>query len=138
MAVATMARVAPKLCDSYSSNHKLLLKPTKKNLMGSSKFFFLNAPNLSSNATKKGPYHPIHASNSPREEESSSMNNSNTISQEDLNYLWKLGAGSVAAAALIKYGSILFPVIARPNILLALIMVSTPVILAIDFDPPKS
>lgn len=51
--------------------------------------------------------------------------------QEDLDYLWKLGAGAVAGAALIKYGSILFPEITRPNILQALIMVSTPVILAI-------
>lgn len=45
--------------------------------------------------------------------------------------MWKLGAGSVAAAAVIKYGSAFFPEITRPNILLALIMISTPVIVAI-------
>lgn len=53
------------------------------------------------------------------------------ISQEDLNYLWKLGAGSIAGAAVIKYGSILFPEITRPNIVEALAMVSTPVIVAV-------
>ncbi|EEF44826.1 conserved hypothetical protein [Ricinus communis] len=50
---------------------------------------------------------------------------------EDLSFLWKLGAGSVAGAAIIKYGSILFPEITRPNILLALAIVLTPVFLAI-------
>ncbi|XP_056165180.1 uncharacterized protein LOC115689847 isoform X2 [Syzygium oleosum] len=51
--------------------------------------------------------------------------------QEDLNYLWKLGAGSIAGAALIKYGSILFPEITRPNIIEALGMISTPVVVAV-------
>ncbi|XP_021636299.2 uncharacterized protein LOC110632392 [Hevea brasiliensis] len=132
-AVAAMGRGAPKLCYSYSSHHQLLLKPAKKKLMNSPKFYHLKTPNLSSNAKLKGPS-PIHASNPPmeeEEEETSSIQNTNSISQEDLNYLWKLGAGSLAGAALIKYGSILFPEITRPNILLALIMVSTPVILAI-------
>ncbi|OAY36896.1 uncharacterized protein LOC110626610 [Manihot esculenta] len=135
-AVAAMGRAAPKLCYSNSSHHQLLLKLTKKKLMSSPKFL-LNTPNLSSNTTPKETS-PIHASNYPREEEqeeegqeSSSTKNSNSISREDLDYLWKLGAGAVAGAALIKYGSILFPEITRPNILQALIMVSTPVILAI-------
>ncbi|XP_021609243.1 uncharacterized protein LOC110612766 isoform X2 [Manihot esculenta] len=118
MAVAAMA--VSKLCYSNSPNRDLLVKPTKKNLMGSPKFF-LNAPNLSSNATRRVSS-PIQASNSP--EESSSTNNSNGISQEDLKYLWKLGGGSVAGAALIKYGSIIFPEITKPNILLALTMVT--------------
>ncbi|KAK0595874.1 hypothetical protein LWI29_010784 [Acer saccharum] len=51
--------------------------------------------------------------------------------REDLNYLLKLGAGSVVGAAVIKYGSILFPEITRPNIFQALIMISTPVIVAV-------
>ncbi|PKI32003.1 hypothetical protein CRG98_047612 [Punica granatum] len=50
---------------------------------------------------------------------------------EDLSYLGKLGAGSVAGAAAIKYGSIIFPDITRPNILQALIMISTPVIVSV-------
>jgi hypothetical protein len=51
--------------------------------------------------------------------------------QEDLDYLWKLLAGSVVGAAVIKYGSIVFPGITRPNIVQALIMISTPVIVAV-------
>ncbi|XP_031385559.1 uncharacterized protein LOC116199373 isoform X2 [Punica granatum] len=51
--------------------------------------------------------------------------------KEDLSYLGKLGAGSVAGAAAIKYGSIIFPDITRPNILQALIMISTPVIVSV-------
>ncbi|XP_059643746.1 uncharacterized protein LOC132285571 isoform X1 [Cornus florida] len=54
-----------------------------------------------------------------------------SLSKQELNYLWKLGVGSVAGAAAIKYGSILFPEITRPNILLALIMISAPVIVAV-------
>lgn len=50
--------------------------------------------------------------------------------QEDLDYLWKLLAGSVVGAAVIKYGSIVFPGITRPNIVQALIMISTPIIVA--------
>ncbi|XP_015573814.1 uncharacterized protein LOC8282363 [Ricinus communis] len=130
--VAAMTNRAPKLCYSYSSNHQFLLKPTKKKLMGSPKFIF-DAQNLSSNSILKlkGPYPPIHASNSPPEENNSAINDAKTISQEDLSFLWKLGAGSVAGAAIIKYGSILFPEITRPNILLALAIVLTPVFLAI-------
>ena len=48
-----------------------------------------------------------------------------------MNYLWKLGAGSAVAAAVIKYGSVVFPEITRPNILQALLMISTPVIIAV-------
>ncbi|KAH9666762.1 hypothetical protein KPL70_020766 [Citrus sinensis] len=51
--------------------------------------------------------------------------------QEDLSYLWKIGVGSFVGAAVIKYGSILFPEITRPNISLALVMISTPVVLAV-------
>ena len=53
------------------------------------------------------------------------------VEQEDLNYLWKLGAGSIVGAAAIKYGSVLFPEITRPNILEAMTMVFAPVIVAV-------
>ncbi|XP_015870916.2 uncharacterized protein LOC107408069 [Ziziphus jujuba] len=53
------------------------------------------------------------------------------ISQEDLAYLWKLGAGSVVGAGLIKYGSIVFPEITIPNITVALVIIITPVVLAV-------
>ncbi|KAF9625674.1 hypothetical protein IFM89_025459 [Coptis chinensis] len=51
-------------------------------------------------------------------------------SPEDLRYLWKLGAGSVVGAVVIKYGSILFPAITRPNIVWALVLISTPVLVS--------
>ncbi|XP_010535147.1 PREDICTED: uncharacterized protein LOC104810513 [Tarenaya hassleriana] len=50
--------------------------------------------------------------------------------QEDLNYLWKLGAGSMAAAAAIKYGSVLLPEITRPNLALALFIIIAPVVIS--------
>jgi len=42
-----------------------------------------------------------------------------------------LVAVSVVGAAIIKYGSVVFPEITRPNIVQALIMISTPVIVAV-------
>ncbi|BAF10347.1 uncharacterized protein [Oryza sativa Japonica Group] len=51
--------------------------------------------------------------------------------EDDSSYLWKLGLGSVGGAAAIKYGSILLPDITRPNIVVALLMVSIPVAVAV-------
>lgn len=105
--------------------------------MGSS---FLNNPCflLSSNIAKLQKFVPAQASNSQggggggEGEETPSLNGTTSgTSQEDWNYLLKLGAGSLAGAAVIKYGSILFPEITRPNILQALIMISTPVVVAV-------
>lgn len=48
-----------------------------------------------------------------------------------MNFLLKLGGGSLAGAAAIKYGSILVPQITQPNITQALIMISTPVVVAV-------
>lgn len=75
----------------------------------------------------------VAASKSPNEEANSNADNRGLSStfQEDLNFLLKLGAGSFAGAAAIKYGSILVPDITRPNITQALIMISTPVIVAV-------
>ncbi|MCE5166693.1 hypothetical protein HAX54_024301 [Datura stramonium] len=53
------------------------------------------------------------------------------LPQEDLNFLVKLGVGSVAGGAAIKYGSVIFPEITRPNISLALFMISAPMIVAV-------
>ncbi|RCV08807.1 hypothetical protein SETIT_1G356200v2 [Setaria italica] len=53
------------------------------------------------------------------------------IPKDDSSYLWTLGLGSVGGAAVIKYGSILLPDITRPNIVLALLMVSLPVVAAV-------
>ncbi|KAG5523295.1 hypothetical protein RHGRI_035193 [Rhododendron griersonianum] len=75
----------------------------------------------------------VRASDPEREEVNSSTEESGRAftSQEDLNYLWKLGAGSIAGAAAIKYGSALFPDITRPNLLEAMIIISSPVIVAV-------
>ncbi|XP_030973198.1 uncharacterized protein LOC115993057 isoform X2 [Quercus lobata] len=53
------------------------------------------------------------------------------LKQEDWEFFWKLVAVSVVGAAIIKYGSVVFPEITRPNIIQALIMISTPVIVAV-------
>lgn len=51
--------------------------------------------------------------------------------QEDLKYLVVLGGGSVAGAAVIKYGSIIFPEITSPNLGEALFMIFAPTIVAV-------
>ncbi|KAJ4845505.1 hypothetical protein Tsubulata_013018 [Turnera subulata] len=120
MALSAITTRAHILC-YYSYHHDQLSKPKKMRLNGSR--------NILSNARPKGSF-GVRASNSRSEDESSTTNDNNGVSQ-DLDYIWKLGVGSVAGAAVIKYGSILFPEITRPNILVALIMISTPVIVAI-------
>ncbi|KAF8090010.1 hypothetical protein N665_0490s0006 [Sinapis alba] len=51
--------------------------------------------------------------------------------QEDLNYLLKLVAGSVAGAAIIKYGSVLLPEITTPNLTQALFIIFAPVVISV-------
>ncbi|XP_019448085.1 PREDICTED: uncharacterized protein LOC109351168 isoform X1 [Lupinus angustifolius] len=51
--------------------------------------------------------------------------------EEDLWYVTKLGMGSFVGAAAIKYGSVVFPQITTPNIVLALTIISTPMIVAV-------
>lgn len=46
-------------------------------------------------------------------------------------YVAKLGMGSFAGAGVIKYGSGVFPEITTPNLVLALVIISTPVIVAV-------
>ncbi|XP_042497273.1 uncharacterized protein LOC122076056 [Macadamia integrifolia] len=82
--------------------------------------------------TRKSSSSPPSSNPQPEEDDDTTKNNTKAFtSPEDLNYLWKLGAGSVGGAAVIKYGSILFPEITRPNILQALIIISLPVIVAV-------
>ncbi|QCE08865.1 uncharacterized protein LOC114185179 [Vigna unguiculata] len=57
--------------------------------------------------------------------------NSTSSSQEDLVYVGKVVAGSFAGGGAIKYGSALFPEITTPNLLLALIIILTPVLVAV-------
>ncbi|KAK4762315.1 hypothetical protein SAY86_008083 [Trapa natans] len=64
------------------------------------------------------------ASNPNRKDDATSF-------KEDLSYLLTLGVCSLAGAALIKYGSVIFPEVTRPNIWLALIIISTPVVISV-------
>ncbi|KAF5739078.1 hypothetical protein HS088_TW12G00276 [Tripterygium wilfordii] len=120
MAITVLSSAAAaRLCFPVSDNHQF---PKKLSYTKSA----ISIPRRSTIS-----FH-IRASNSPRQEENSRSNNSTDFaSQEDLKFLLKLGAGSVAGAAVIKYGSVILPQITRPNIIEALIMVSTPVIVAV-------
>ncbi|GLT75013.1 hypothetical protein SLA2020_467700 [Shorea laevis] len=135
MAASAAGSGAVKLC--YSSLNSRRLAPAKK-LNGTIKFL-VDTRNCSSSSMVERSF-PIHAIDSQREEENPSLEDSggSFISQEDLKYLGKLGAGSVIGAAVIKYGSIIFPEITRPNILQGLIMVSTPVVIAVFLLISKS
>ncbi|AES68173.2 hypothetical protein MtrunA17_Chr2g0333231 [Medicago truncatula] len=59
--------------------------------------------------------------------------NSSTYSsqKEDIVYLAKLVVGSFGGAGVIKYGSAIFPEITTPNLVLALVIISTPVLVAV-------
>ncbi|CAD5169023.1 unnamed protein product [Musa acuminata subsp. malaccensis] len=67
------------------------------------------------------------------EEKEGSMSSIDTsrLLSDDFYYLWKLAAGSIGGASAVKYGSVLFPDITRPNIVQALLMISLPVLVAI-------
>ncbi|BFG24701.1 hypothetical protein CerSpe_109750 [Prunus speciosa] len=120
---------------SSRSDHRRI-RPAKK-VTGYTKFA-IHYPNCFSSTRVKGSL-PIRALDPRRggggeeEEESSGIANTTSASnsQDDLEYLGKVVAGSIVAAAVIKYGSIVFPEMTRPNIVQALIMILTPVIVAI-------
>ncbi|CAI0422445.1 unnamed protein product [Linum tenue] len=61
---------------------------------------------------------------------SSKMERKEVDGGDDLGYLFKLGVGTFAGAAAIKYGSVVFPEITRPNLTQALLMISLPVVVA--------
>ncbi|URE31635.1 hypothetical protein MUK42_34192 [Musa troglodytarum] len=66
-----------------------------------------------------------------KEEGSMSSIDTSRLLSDDFNYLCKLAAGSIGGASAVKYGSVLFPDITRPNIVQALLMISLPVLVAI-------
>ncbi|KAJ6704436.1 hypothetical protein OIU85_030265 [Salix viminalis] len=138
---ATRGPPRPNLCSCSSDNHHQFNPTRKKLMMGSS---FLNNPCflLSISVARLQKLAPFKASNSERGggggEKSSVNDTTSGVSQEDWKYILKLGAGSFAGAAVIKYGSIFFPDITRPNILQALVMISTPVAVAIVILIKKS
>ncbi|XP_062008090.1 uncharacterized protein LOC133725067 [Rosa rugosa] len=104
------------------------------NCMASSKAA-IHIPDCFSSTRAKGSS-PIRALDPRRrqeeeaEENSSIVNNTTGFHSQDLEYLGKVLAGSIVGGAVIKYGSIVFPEMTRPNIILALVMIFTPVILA--------
>ncbi|XP_062022819.1 uncharacterized protein LOC133739111 [Rosa rugosa] len=134
MTAATAAATsgAPKLLlrfSSYSSSGP------QNNFMGS-RTVAIHIPDCFSSPRAKGSF-PILALDPRRRQEEEAEENSSIVnnttgfnSQNDLEYLGKVLAGSIVGGAVIKYGSILFPEITRPNIILALIMIFTPVIIA--------
>ncbi|OMP01404.1 hypothetical protein COLO4_11916 [Corchorus olitorius] len=128
MAASATGSGAPKLC--YSKPSRRRLNPATK--LKSTTKFLIDSKSCSSSTSFQRSF-PIRAVDSQTEEENPSLDepNASFIPQEDLNYLWKLGAGSIIGAAIIKYGSIIFPEITRPNIILALIMISAPVVIAV-------
>ncbi|KAL2332479.1 hypothetical protein Fmac_020060 [Flemingia macrophylla] len=65
----------------------------------------------------------------PKTEDKNSTSPSKEV--EDLVYVGKVVAGSLAGGAVIKYGSALFPQITTPNLLLALLIILTPLLLAL-------
>ncbi|XP_030491814.2 uncharacterized protein LOC115707867 [Cannabis sativa] len=54
-----------------------------------------------------------------------------TSKVQDLAYLGKLATGSIVGAGVIKYGSIVFPEITKPNLTQALFIILSPVIIAV-------
>ncbi|XP_022980153.1 uncharacterized protein LOC111479627 isoform X2 [Cucurbita maxima] len=65
------------------------------------------------------------------QEGNSSGGDDDTGISQDVQFVLKMAAGSIAVGGGIKYGSIIFPEMTKPNIVQALIMVSTPVVVAI-------
>ncbi|KAL3639759.1 hypothetical protein CASFOL_001324 [Castilleja foliolosa] len=73
----------------------------------------------------------VRASSEPQRPGPDAANLKPPFLSQDLSYLVKLGAGSVAGAAAIKYGSILFPETTQPNLGLALLVIFAPVVVAV-------
>ncbi|XP_062021444.1 uncharacterized protein LOC133738017 [Rosa rugosa] len=131
-ATAAAASGAPELLLRY--RHSSSSGPAD-NFMGS-RTVAIHIPFYFSSTRAKGSF-PILALDPRRQQEEEKEENSSIVnnttgfnSQNDLEYLGKVLAGSIVGGAGIKYGSIVFPEITRPNIILALIMIFTPVIIA--------
>ncbi|XP_054782298.1 uncharacterized protein LOC129289546 [Prosopis cineraria] len=127
MAVSAVSTVAA-WCFRFSER----VSPRKK-LSGIANYTYQNPIQFS--ATRSVRFFVVRALDPQRgsnEAEENSRNSSGTfLSSEDWGYLAKLLAGSVLGAAAIKYGSAVYPVITRPNIVQALIMIVIPVLVAV-------
>ncbi|EXB93678.1 hypothetical protein L484_003949 [Morus notabilis] len=120
--------MASNLC--YSKSDFRRTKPATK-VMSSTKLAIQNPLRFSSHNAKVSL--SIRARDPQRDNDDVQQVTNNTafISQKDLDYLWKLVVGSVVGAAIIKYGSVVFPEITRPNITQALLMIVIPVVVAV-------
>ncbi|KAH9611910.1 hypothetical protein KSS87_003055 [Heliosperma pusillum] len=82
----------------------------------------------------KPPFPLVQANSGPSDSNSNSNEPNSPFPstfQDDLKYLLKLLIGSVLGAAVIKYGSAAIPTITRPDITVALSIISTPSIIAV-------
>ncbi|PON90071.1 homoserine O-acetyltransferase [Trema orientale] len=129
-ATASAIATASKLCCSRSD--KRWQRPSKK-AMGSTKLAMHIPARFSPETTPKSSFF-IRARDPQRDNQDEDELTTNTrafTSKEDLDYLWKLAAGSILGAAIIKYGSVIFPEITRPNLTEALFIVFSPVLIAV-------
>ncbi|KAE7997307.1 hypothetical protein FH972_001953 [Carpinus fangiana] len=139
MAASATASAAANVC--YSASHHRHSNPASKKPMGTLTFVIHNPVRLSRTRTETS--FPIRALDPQTEEQEEKENDNSNRSGaftspqvtffpwEDLDYLWKLIAGSVVGGGVIKYGSVVFPGITRPNLVVALIMISAPVVVAV-------
>ncbi|XP_010503569.1 PREDICTED: uncharacterized protein LOC104780741 [Camelina sativa] len=109
---------------SRSSSVHRSLEPTNKKTMNSIKF----ATTFRNPSTGLGTKRSFRVT--ATDDRSERADNGQGV-QEDLNYLLKLGVGSVAGAAIIKYGCVLFPQITRPNLTQALFIIIAPVVISV-------
>ncbi|KAH0904493.1 hypothetical protein HID58_043996 [Brassica napus] len=121
--LASMAVGVPRLSSSSSVHRRL--EPMKKKTMSSVKFVTsFRAP--SPNSGTKRSFRVMVSGNRSEQQADNGQG-----TQEDLSYLLKLGAGSVAGAAIIKYGSVLLPEITTPNLTQALFIIFAPVVISV-------
>ncbi|CAH8354926.1 unnamed protein product [Eruca vesicaria subsp. sativa] len=121
--VPTMAVGIPKLSSSSSAHRSL--KPMKKKTMSRVKFVTTFRTPSPSSGTKRS-FRVMVSDN-----RSEQADNNGQGTQEDLSYLLKIGGGSVLGAAIIKYGSVLFPEITTPNLTQALFIIFAPVVISV-------
>ncbi|KAL2936359.1 putative GTP-binding protein EngB [Bienertia sinuspersici] len=129
-----LGNLAPTSCFSFTSinNTKKLVTTTKT----PSRTRTLNYPHEIPQFHTTPLIPVVRASSGPNSPEPSSPTKPhNSVPpptlQEDLIYLLKLAGGSFLGSALVKYGSAILPDITRPNLTLALLMISTPVAIAV-------
>ncbi|KAF3450902.1 hypothetical protein FNV43_RR06991 [Rhamnella rubrinervis] len=133
MAIATAGPSNSKLCRWRSDYPRLNPAKKMKWIRFSCTELAIHNSVYSSRLAPTTRLNPIRALSGGKEPEDpkTSKNGHALVSKEDAAYLWKLGVGSVVGAAVIKYGSVVFPEITRPSIIQALIIIVTPLVVAV-------